>query len=98
MRIEVLGTGAIHNDDGGQRDEYQALTEDGEYRLRVALRSDNKKTVQKVVDEVLALYCCGPAGGGGVRQSITSQVSTASVLIDRARVEQHTTAVEVLTS
>jgi hypothetical protein len=36
----------------------------------------------------------GPAAGAGVRQHVTAQVSTASILVDRARVEPKITLVE----
>ena len=42
-----------------------------------------------VVDELMMLYCSGPAGGGGHRGSVTSQIATASVLIPRERIEPH---------
>jgi len=35
---------------------------------------------------VESLLCCGPAGGGGFRGSITPSVVTRSVLIDREAV------------
>jgi hypothetical protein len=43
---------------------------------------------------VLSLYCSGPAGGAGVRQHISPQVSTASILIDRRRVNAKVELVE----
>jgi hypothetical protein len=36
-----------------------------------------------VAREVQALYCNGPAGGGGVRRNITERVKTGSVLVSR---------------
>ena len=98
-RIELIGTGAVHDNDQAERFEQSFASGDfsmnGEFRVRVAIRSWLKNTAQRAADEVLALYCCGPAGGGGVRQSITEQMSTASVLIDRQQIEQHVRAVEV---
>ena len=98
-RIELLGTGAVHDNDQSERFEQSYACRDfsmsGEFRLRVATRSRLKSIAQRAADEVLALYCCGPAGGGGVRQTVTEQISTASVLIDRQQIEQHVRAVEV---
>ena len=54
--------------------------------MRAAVRTPTRKIAQQVADEVLSLYCSGPAGGAGVRQHISAQVGTASILIDRARV------------
>ena len=49
-------------------------------------RTAVRRIAQQLADEVLSLYCSGPAGGAGVRQHIAAQVGTASILIDRARV------------
>ena len=94
-RIEIIGTGSVFDDDSGTRMPSGSYVSDAEYRLRAAVRCDSQRVAQRAVDEVLALYCCGPAAGGGVRQSVSAQVSTASILIDRTLVEPHTRAVEV---
>lgn len=94
-RVEIIGTGSVHDDDSASRADDSLVACNGEYRVRAAVRSANRQTAQRVADEVLALYCCGPAAGGGVRQSVTSQVSTASVLVDRQRVEPQTRVTEV---
>jgi hypothetical protein len=86
VRVEVLGTEAIFDSNGRGRRARVKPGEAGEYRMRAAVRSAVRKTAQQVSDEVLSLYCSGPAGGAGVRQHISAQVSTASILIDRARV------------
>ena len=62
--------------------------------MRAAVRSANRKVAQQVSDEVLSLYCSGPAGGAGVRQHVSPQVSTASILIDRKRVKAQVALVE----
>jgi hypothetical protein len=36
--------------------------------------------------EVESLLCCGPAGGGGFRGSITPAVGTKSILIHRDQI------------
>lgn len=94
-RIEIIGSGTVHDSDDSSRFESQSLAANGEYRLRAAVRSASKQTAQLVADEVLALYCCGPSAGGGVRQSVTPQVSTVSVLVGRVRVEENTRVLEV---
>lgn len=102
LRVDILGKLAVLDDDSGSlrenRHDSNAETdreESGEYRVRAATRTLDKAAAEAVVNEVMALYCCGPAGGGGVRQSVTPQISTASILIDRDRVEQNV-SVEVL--
>jgi hypothetical protein len=95
VRVEVIGRGAVHDNDMGSRRTINPGQADGEYRVRAAVRSQNKETAQRVSDEVLSLYCSGPAAGGGVRQYVSGQVSTASVLVDRKDVLQHVRAEEV---
>ena len=58
---------------------------DGDFRVRAAVSSHSKEVAEELADEVLSLYCSGPAGGGGFRRNITAQVHTASILVDRNR-------------
>ena len=94
VRVEVLGTQAILDGDASGRRPRLSPPPDGEYRVRAAVRSASRSVAQRVSDEVLSLYCSGPAGGAGVRQHVTAQISTASILVDRARVRPQVTVVE----
>jgi hypothetical protein len=94
VRVEVLGTEAVFDSNDRGRRSRVHKDASGEYRVRAAVRSTNRKVAQQVSDEVLSLYCSGPAGGAGVRQHVAAQVSTASILIDRARVKPVVTVVE----
>ena len=87
VRIEVLGTGATHDGGSADRRAARTLPTDGEYTVRVATQSIDQATAQRITDELMMLYCSGPAAGGGYRGSVTSQIATASVLIPRERVE-----------
>ena len=95
MRIEIIGTGAVYDNDASDRERQKNMPRDGEYRLRAAIRTLDKATAQYVNDEVLSLFCSGPAGGGGYRCNITGQVNTASVLVPRGPVEAQSRAEEV---
>ncbi|MCP5153152.1 MAG: DUF1446 domain-containing protein [Ectothiorhodospiraceae bacterium] len=86
VRYDIIGVMSTFDGDGAPLRKAAAPSPDGDYRVRVAVRSLDRKVAERVTNEVLALYCCGPAGGGGQRQSITSQIQTASVLVDRDRV------------
>lgn len=96
LRVEIVGTGAVFDNDTSDRERSKNMPMDGEYRLRAAIRTADKETAQYVNDEVLSLFCSGPAGGGGYRCNITGQVNTASVLIDRGPVEAQARAQEIL--
>jgi len=52
-------------------------------RLHVTLRAPKREDAELALWEVESLLCCGPAGGGGFRGSITPCVMTKSVLIAR---------------
>jgi hypothetical protein len=41
-----------------------------------------QEDAEQAAREVLALYCCGPAGGGGVRWRTTQRIRTQSYLIE----------------
>jgi hypothetical protein len=95
VRVEIVGAGAAFDNDASDRQRNTNMPMDGEYRLRAAVRTADKATAQYVNDEVLSLFCSGPAGGGGYRCSITGQVNTASVLVPRGPVEAQAKAQEV---
>ncbi|MEO1494245.1 MAG: acyclic terpene utilization AtuA family protein [Pseudomonadota bacterium] len=87
VRIETLGTGVTHDGGHTAKRASRRLPTDGEYTLRAATQSIDKAAAQRIADEVMMLYCSGPAGGGGFRASVTPQIHTASVLIPRDRIE-----------
>ncbi len=91
-RIDIQGTQSVFHGTGANSasqtaDKTENLPTDSEYRVRVAMHSDSRRDAERATDEVLALYCCGPAGGCGVRQCVTPRIATASVLVDCAVVE-----------
>lgn len=96
MRVEVVGDGALFDNDRGERQAGSNRPLDGEFRLRAAIRSAERLRAEDVTDEVLSLFCSGPAAGGGFRKSVTAQVSTCSVLVERAPVEAQVRVEEVL--
>jgi len=55
-------------------------------RVRIAVAGESKEIAARAGEEVLALYTCGPAGGGGVRSSVRRRIATSSAYIARERV------------
>jgi hypothetical protein len=51
--------------------------------VRFAFGGSSQAMVAAAVQEVNALYCCGPAGGGGIRHAIKPRVRTVSHLVPR---------------
>ena len=54
----------MFDNDISQRQRGANRSLDGEFRLRAAVRTHDKGTAEYVNDEVLSLFCSGPAGGG----------------------------------
>lgn len=59
-----------------------------EVRLRVASKTEKVTDAQTIAYEVESLYTNGPAGGGGVRNSIQPIVSIVSILVDRSTIKE----------
>ena len=76
-RAELIGVNAMHGPHlGADRRPY-------EVRLRLAVRCATRELAERVGQEVEALYLNGPAGGGGVTQSVREVVAAASALVPR---------------
>ncbi|MEF7615062.1 acyclic terpene utilization AtuA family protein [Aquincola sp. MAHUQ-54] len=86
LRADLIGVASIFADDGGA---WLADTPDGgatDVRLRVALRHADRTCAERLAREVVALYTCGPAGGGGVRTALRPTLGTLSCLMPREAV------------
>lgn len=80
-RAELLGVNAMHGPHlGTDREPY-------EVRVRLAVRCTTRAQAERVGQEVEALYLNGPAGGGGVTQSVREVVAAASALMPRGAVQ-----------
>jgi len=80
QRAELIGVNALHGPRlGADREPY-------EVRVRLAVRAATRTQAERVGQEVEALYLNGPAGGGGVTQSVRDVVAAASALIPRSAV------------
>ena len=86
LRADLIGVTSVFGDDDGR---WLAATRDAgarDVRLRVALRHAERAQAERLVREVTALYCCGPAGGGGVRTALKPTLGTLSCLLPREQV------------
>jgi hypothetical protein len=86
LRVDLIGALSIFGDDAGEllAQGYAGASRD--VRLRVAGVHLQKEIAEKILREVTALYCCGPAGGGGVRTSLRPRLDTLSCTIPREAV------------
>lgn len=79
-RAELIGVNAMHGPQlGADREPY-------EVRVRLAVRCVSREQAEAVGQEVEALYLNGPAGGGGVTQSVREVIAAASALVPRSAV------------
>jgi len=95
IRRDIIGAFSVLDGGTPQMSSSNHLPFDGDYRVRLSLISAAKEPAQQLCDELQHLYCSGPAAGGGFRGSVTPQLASASILLDRALIEPHIT-VEVI--
>ena len=83
LRVDLIGAISILGDDAGRA--LEATPDDGarDVRLRVAATHTDKAEAERLGREVTALYTCGPAGGGGVRSTLTPRLNPISCLLPR---------------
>ena len=84
VRVDLIGISSLHATAG----DYP--TDSRDVRLRCAMRASSREEAELLLWEVESLLCCGPAGGGGYRGSITPSVITYSTSVDRGQVEPKT--------
>jgi Acyclic terpene utilisation family protein AtuA len=88
-RAELIGVNAMHGPLLGTAHEPY------EVRVRLAVRCDTQAQAELVGQEVEALYLNGPAGGGGVTQSVREVIAAASAMIPRGAVQTQCTLLEL---
>jgi hypothetical protein len=84
LRCDIIGTISLFDSDSGRLRVTRRFDPDGDYRLRLAARAPDRATAERAAREVLSLYCCGPAGGGGVRTAVTGRINTVSCYVPAA--------------
>ncbi|MDJ0387956.1 DUF1446 domain-containing protein [Roseomonas sp. E05] len=83
-RLDLIGVVSVFDGDAGALREAEASSPP-DLRLRLAFASESRAAAERAAREVLSLYCCGPAGGGGVRTRVTDRIRTLSFLVPRER-------------
>lgn len=87
LRADLIGVASLFNDDAGRWLAGQPAGQARDVRLRVALNHADRAAAERLTREVTALYCCGPAGGGGVRTALRPRLGTVSCLLPREQVQ-----------
>ncbi len=87
LRADLIGVASVFADDAGRWWDGQAAspTDDirQDVRLRISAAPATREHAELVTREVLALYTCGPAGGGGVRTQVTPRLASDSCYVPR---------------
>ena len=89
LRVDLIGALSVMGDDAGTLRASTPLGDSRDIRLRVAATHTERTQAERLLREVTALYCCGPAGGGGVRTALTPRLNTLSCLVPRETVPCH---------
>jgi hypothetical protein len=88
VRSDAIGIMSVLGDSAENRLAHAwpaAMSED--VRIRFAAQAHDRAPIEHLLHEVEALYCAGPAGGGGVRKQMTPRLWSASCLIERNLVQ-----------
>ncbi len=96
LRVDLIGVTSVFGDDASQWFETSTAEahEARDVRLRVALQHRDRAVAERLVREVTAMYCCGPAGGGGIRTAVRPRLGTVSCLVPREAVTTGFTLLE----
>jgi hypothetical protein len=97
IRCDVIGVLSVLADDAGRAwDRFESVAERGseDLRLRVAFADADKACVERGLAEVEALYCAGPAAGGGIRLALRPRIAATSCLVPRDAVKPKVQVIE----
>lgn len=93
-RLDLIGVVSVFAGDDGVPAGTGELAP-ADLRLRLAVATETRAEAERAVREVLSLYCCGPAGGGGVRTRVVDRIRTLSFLVPRERLAPRVTLLEL---
>lgn len=97
IRIDLIGVTSVLGDDASSWLDDLALGDARDVRLRVATLQRERRHAERLTREVTALYCCGPAGGGGVRTGVRPRLGMVSCLVPREAVSVGYTMIDETT-
>lgn len=89
LRFDLIGLSSVFDNQSGDLlvDQGSGDIKVEDIRLRMAVSAPNRSDVDKALQELSALYCTGPAAGGGIRTQVRNRIHTRSYMIPRAQVE-----------
>lgn len=87
LRIDLIGLFSVFAADGEQGWAAPGADTARDIRLRVAAAHQDRALIEALLHEVTALYTCGPAGGGGVRTTLTPRLHSTACYLPRALIQ-----------
>jgi hypothetical protein len=94
FRGDLIGAVSVFADDGGRLLGARHASAAGATGARAAVAGE-REPVGRFLREVQALYCCGPAGGGGIRVQSRPRLSSQSFFIPREAVRPRVEVLEL---
>lgn len=82
LRTDLIGVTSVWGNDASDwlaATDFSHASED--VRLRMAWQHEDHACAARLPREINALYCCGPAGGGGVRTHMRQRLGLVSCLV-----------------
>lgn len=86
IRTDVIGLVSVFDDQSGHLARSCNVDDCTDARMRLAVGDPNPTVIEHCLEEVEALYVCGPAAGGGVRKHTQFRFRTASFLVPQDQV------------
>src|SRR5262245_22921552 len=85
LLCDLIGTCSVLGDDTNRLLAEAPVGHATDILLLVAARHEDAARIDRLLREVTALWCGGPAGGGGVRTAKRQRLSLRSCLVPRER-------------
>ena len=87
IRTDLIGVTSVWgNDSSDWLAEQNLANASRDVRLRMAWQHADHATAARLPREINALYCCGPAGGGGVRTHMRQRLGMVSCLVPQHQI------------
>lgn len=83
LRIDLIGVVSVFAADREQQWANPNASPVRDVRLRVAAAHQERRLIEVLLHEVTALYTCGPAGGGGIRTTLTPRLHSTACYVPR---------------
>ena len=87
LRTDLIGVTSVWGNDASDWLSHTDLSQaTADVRLRMAWQHEEHATAARLPREINALYCCGPAGGGGVRTHMRQRLGLTSCLVAQEQI------------